>query len=99
MGQIDMLGQRSPLKSGPADETLDTFKSGTVESFAEMAPLRRSNNPLGQFTGQSMGTVEMVGGDVGKLSRKPHRGYEGGTPNNSTPINQQDMNPDTSESY
>ncbi len=94
MGQIDMVGMQSPLKSGPADETLDNFKGGTVQSFAEMAPLRKSNNPLAQFSGQNMGTVEMVGMDCGKLSRKPHRGYESGTQ-----INQQDMNPDTSESY
>ncbi len=89
-----MLGMKSPLKSGPADETLDTFKSGVIQSFAQEMPLKRSNTPMGQFTGQSMGTVEMVGMDCGKLSRKPHRGYESGTV-----INQQDMNPTESESY
>jgi len=92
--RIQMVGMQSPLKSGPADETLDNFSGGTVQSFAEMAPLRKSNNPLAVFTEQSMGTVEMVGMDCGKLSRKPHRGYESGTV-----INQQAEVPDTNESY
>ncbi len=94
MGQIDMLGQQSPLKNGPADETLDSFPGGTVQTFAEMAPLKKSNTPMGQFTDQSMGEVQMIGMDVGKLSRKPHRGYESGT----TP-NMQSEVPDTNESY
>jgi len=94
MGQIDMLGQQSPLKSGPADETLDTFKSGVIQTFAEETPLRRTNNPLAVFTDQSQGEIQWVGMDCGKLSRKPHRGYESGTVGN-----QQDHNPDTSESY
>ncbi len=94
MGQIEMVGSQQPLKSGPADETLDTFAGGTVEFLGEKMDLRRSNTPMGTFSDQSMGTVEMLGGDVGKLSRKPHRGYESGTP-----INAQDDNPDTSESY
>ncbi len=89
-----MLGMTSPLKSGPADETLDSFPGGTIQFMGDQEPLKRSNTPMAQFTGQSMGTVEMLGMDVGKLSRKPHRGYESGT----TP-NMQSEAPDTEQSY
>jgi len=94
MGKIDMLGMVSPLKSGPADETLDSFPGGTMQIMGDQEPLKRSNTPMGQFTDQSMGTVEMVGMDVGKLSRKPHRGYEAGTQ-----LNANDGTPDSERSF
>ncbi len=91
---MQLVGDTMDLKSGPADEMLDTFSGGTVQSFAEDAPLKRSSNPLGVFTDQSMGEIQDSFTGKVPLNRKAHRGYESGTIENS-----QDDNPDTGSSY
>ncbi len=92
---IQFLGQKVDLKmSSPADEMLDTFKSGVVQSFAEDAPLKRSSNPVGMFTNQSMGEVQDSFTGKVPLNRKAHRGYESGTT-----ANMQSEAPDTESSY
>ncbi len=90
--KVQLVGDTMSIGGGN-DEMLDTFKAGTVQSFAEDANLKRSSNPIGVFTDQSMGQVEWVG-DKMSMNRKAHRGYESGTP-----INMQDENPDTGSSY